>query len=71
MRPCIAKVPLQELQHVAGRLADLARDAAPTPVRFVKTIGSHPNTDAVADDQRLGDDEHRDRNDAHGASSES
>jgi hypothetical protein len=38
VRLCIAKVPLEELEHVAGRRADLARDAALTPVRFVKTI---------------------------------
>ena len=33
------ELPLQELEHVASRLADLARDVAVTPVRFVKTIG--------------------------------
>jgi hypothetical protein len=70
VRPRIAKVPLEELEHVCSRLADLARDAVLTPARFVKTIGSHPNADAVAGDQRIGDDEHRDRDDAHGLSSE-
>jgi hypothetical protein len=52
VRLCIAKVQLQELQHVAGRLADLARDAALTPVWFVTTIDSHPNT-TQGDDGRV------------------
>ena len=49
MRLCIAKVSLEELEHVAGRLADLARDAVLTPVRFVKTIGSRSEWAAVHD----------------------
>ena len=32
-------LPPQELEHVASRLADLARDVAVNPVRFIKTIG--------------------------------
>ena len=32
-------LPVEELEHVASRLADLARDVGVTPVRFVKTIG--------------------------------
>jgi adenylate cyclase len=32
-------LPLEDLEHVASRLADLARDVGVTPVRFVKTIG--------------------------------
>lgn len=32
-------LPPEELQHVASRLAELAHDAATTPVRFVKSIG--------------------------------
>jgi hypothetical protein len=32
----------EEFEHVEGRFADLARDAALTPVRFVKTIDSYP-----------------------------
>jgi adenylate cyclase len=32
-------VPPEELEHVASRLAELARDVAVAPVRFVKTIG--------------------------------
>jgi hypothetical protein len=49
VRLCIAKVPLEELEHVAGRRADLARDAALTPVRFVKTIDSRSECAAVRD----------------------
>jgi hypothetical protein len=52
VRPCIAQVPQEELEHVASRLADLDRDAALTPVRFVKTKGSHPNT-TQGDDGRV------------------
>jgi hypothetical protein len=52
VRPRIAKVPLEELEHVASRLADLARDAALTPVRFVKTIDSYPNA-TQGDDARV------------------
>jgi adenylate cyclase len=32
-------LPPEELQHVASRLAELAHEAAITPVRFVKSIG--------------------------------
>jgi class 3 adenylate cyclase len=32
-------VPPEQLEHIANRLAELARDAVVTPVRFVKTIG--------------------------------
>jgi adenylate cyclase len=33
------EVPAEELGHLANRLADLARDVAVPPVRFIKTIG--------------------------------
>jgi adenylate cyclase len=33
------EVPPEELGQLAGRLADLARDVATPPVRFIKTIG--------------------------------
>src|ERR1700743_2658981 len=33
------EVPPEELGQLANRLADLARDVAAPPVRFVKTIG--------------------------------
>jgi hypothetical protein len=49
VRLCIAKVPLGELEHVAGRPADLARDAVLTPVRFVKTIDARSEWAAVRD----------------------
>ena len=32
-------VPPEELEHLANRLADLAREVAVAPVRFIKTIG--------------------------------
>ena len=32
-------LPPEELERVASRLADLARDVAIKPVRFIKTIG--------------------------------
>jgi adenylate cyclase len=32
-------VPPEQLEHIANRLAELARDVVVTPVRFVKTIG--------------------------------
>jgi adenylate cyclase len=33
------EVPPEELEQLANRLADAARDVAVTPVRFIKTIG--------------------------------
>jgi adenylate cyclase len=44
-------VPPEDLEQLAHRLADLARDVAVPPVRFIKTIGDEVmlvSTDAVA-----------------------